>query len=93
MSSPLFRLLVEEGKRKAAGMAVLRVLVAVQSLSHVQLSVTPWSAARGFPVLSYLLGFAQTQVHSIGDAIQAFHPLSSPSPLALSLSQHQGLFQ
>ena len=29
----------------------------------VQLSVTPWSAARGFPVLSYLLGFAQTQVH------------------------------
>ena len=27
------------------------------------------------------------------DAIQPSHPLSSPSPPALSLSQHQGLFQ
>ena len=26
-----------------------------------------------------------------GDAIQPFHPLSSPSPPALNLSQHQGL--
>ena len=30
---------------------------------------------------------------SVGDAIQPSHPLSSPSPLALNLSQHQGLFQ
>ena len=29
----------------------------------------------------------------IGDAIQPSHPLSSPSPPALSLSQHQDLFQ
>ena len=28
----------------------------------------------------------------VSDAIQPFHPLSSPSPLAFSLSQHQGLF-
>ena len=28
-----------------------------------------------------------------GDAIQPPHPLSSPSPLALNLSQHQGLFK
>ena len=27
------------------------------------------------------------------DAIQPFHPLSSPSPPALNLSQHQGLFK
>ena len=27
------------------------------------------------------------------DAIQPSHPLSSPSPPAFSLSQHQGLFQ
>ena len=31
--------------------------------------------------------------HRGGDAIQSSHPLSSPSPPAFSLSQHQGLFQ
>ena len=35
----------------------------------------------------------QTHVHWVGDAIQPSHPLSSPSPLALNLSQPQGLFQ
>ena len=37
--------------------------------------------------------FAQTHVHRISDAIQPSHPLSSPSPPAFNLSQHQGLFQ
>ena len=37
--------------------------------------------------------FAQTHVHWVGDAIQPAHPLSSPSPPALNLSQHQGLFK
>ena len=46
----------------------------------------------GFPVLHYLLEFSQTHVHWVSDAIQTSHPLSSPSPLALNLSQHQGLF-
>ena len=32
---------------------------------------------------------AQTHVHPVGDAIHPSHPLSSPSPPALSLSQHQ----
>ena len=32
-------------------------------------------------------------VHWVSDAIQASHPLSSPSPPALNLSQHQGLFK
>ena len=31
--------------------------------------------------------------HWVGDAIQPSHPLSPPSPPALNLSQHQGLFQ
>ena len=35
----------------------------------------------------------QTHVHRVGDAIQPSHPLSSPSPPALNLSQHQGLFK
>ena len=42
----------------------------------------------GFPVLYYFPEFAQTHVHQVSDAIQPSHPLSSPSPLALSLSQH-----
>ena len=47
----------------------------------------------GFPVLHYLLEFAQTRVHWVGDAIQPSHPLLSPSPLAFYLSQHHCLFQ
>ena len=35
----------------------------------------------------------QTHVHCVSDAIQPSHPLSPPSPLALNLSQHQGLFK
>ena len=35
----------------------------------------------------------QTHVHWVGDAIQPSHPLSSPSPPALNLSQHQGLYK
>ena len=46
----------------------------------------------GFPVLHFLLEFAQTYVHCVNDAIQTSHPLSPPSPPALSLSQHQGFF-
>ena len=46
----------------------------------------------GFPVHHQLLELAQTHVHRIGDAIQPSHPLSSPSPPAFNLSQHQGLF-
>ena len=46
----------------------------------------------GFPVLHYLPESAQTHVHWISDAIQPSHPLSSLSPSAPSLFQHQGLF-
>ena len=46
----------------------------------------------GFPVHYQLPELAQTHVHRVSDAIQPFHPLSSPSP-AFNLSQHQGLFQ
>ena len=35
----------------------------------------------------------QTHEHRVGDAIQPSHPLPSPSPPALKLSQHQGIFQ
>ena len=45
----------------------------------------------GFPVLHYLPEL-QTHVHWVSDANQPSHPLSSPSPPAFNLSQHQGLF-
>ena len=46
----------------------------------------------GLPVFHYLLEFAQTDVHWVGDAIHKSHPLFPPSPPALDLSQHQGFF-
>ena len=49
---------------------------------------TPGSSA-----LHYFLEFAQTHVYWVSDATQPSHPLSSPSPRAFHLSQHQGLFQ
>ena len=47
----------------------------------------------GFPVHHQLPELAQTHVHRVSDAIQLSHSLSSPSPSAFNLSQHQGLFQ
>ena len=47
----------------------------------------------GFPVHHQLPELAQTHVHRVSDAIQPSHTLSSPSPSAFSISQHQSLFQ
>ena len=47
----------------------------------------------GLPVHHQLPESTQTHVHFVGDAIQPSHPLSSPSPPALNLSQRQGLFK
>ena len=47
----------------------------------------------GFSVHHQLPEFAQTHEHQVSDPIQPSHPLSSPSPPAFSLPQHQGLFQ
>ena len=65
----------------------------VQSLSLVQLFATPWTAARQASLSITNSQVHQTHVHWVGDAIQPSHPLSSPSPPALNLFQHQGLFQ
>ena len=45
----------------------------------------------GLPVHQQLPEFTQTHVHCLSDVIQPSHPLLSPSPPALNLSQHQGL--
>ena len=47
----------------------------------------------GLPVHYQLPESTQTHVHRVSDAIQPSHPLSSPFPPALNLSQHQSLFQ
>ena len=47
----------------------------------------------GFPVHHQLPELTQTHNHWVSDAIQPSHPLSSPSPPAFTLSQHQGLFK
>ena len=46
----------------------------------------------GFSVYHQLPEYAQTHVHQVSDAVQPSFPLSSPSPPALNLSQHQSLF-
>ena len=68
-----------------------------QISSSVQSCLILWDpmdcSMPGFPVHHQLRELAQTHVHRVGDTIQLSHPLSSPSPPAFNLSQHQGLFQ
>ena len=52
-----------------------------------------YGSTQGLPVHHELLESTHTHVHWVGDAIQPSHPPSSPSPPALNLSQHQGLFK
>ena len=47
----------------------------------------------GLPVHHQLLELIQTHVHWVSDTIKLSYPLLSPSPPALNLSQHQGLFK
>ena len=47
----------------------------------------------GLPVHNQLQESTQTHIHWVSDAIQPSHPLSSPSPPFLNLSQNQGLFK
>jgi len=69
----------------------------VQFSSVTQSCPTLWDpmncSTPGLPVHHQLPEFTQTHVHWISDAIQPSHPLSSSSPPALNLSQHQSLFK
>ena len=68
-------------------------------ISSVQLFSPVWlcnpmdCSMPGFPVYHQLPELTQTHVHRVRDAIQSPYPLSSPSPPAISLSQHQGLIE
>ena len=69
----------------------------VQFSSVAQSCPTLWDptdcSTQGLPVYHQLLEFTQIHVHRVCDDIQPSHPLSSLSPAAFNLSQHQGLFQ
>ena len=67
--------------------------IVVESLSRIRLFAMPWTAAHQVPCPSLPPGACSTHVHWVGDAIQPFCPLLSPSPPAFNLSHHQGLFQ
>ena len=74
-----------------------RMLKEIQFSSVAQLCLTlcdPMNCSMpGLPVHHQLPEFTQTHVPRVSDAIQPSHPLLFPSSPALSLSQHQGLFQ
>ena len=64
-------------------------VVAIQlclTLCHPRDCSTP-----SFPVHQHLPELAHIHVHQVSDAIQLSSPLSSPSPPAFNLYQHQGL--
>ena len=69
----------------------------IQFSSVAQSCPTLWDpmdcSTLGLPVHHQLLEFTQTHVHWVGDVIQPSHPLSSPSPPASNLFQHQALFK
>ena len=71
--------------------------VSVQFSLVAQLCLTPcnpmYPNMPGLPLHHQLPEFIQTYVYWVGDAIQPSLPLSSLSPPAFRLSQHQGLFQ
>ena len=71
----------------------LNIISSVQSLRCLTLCNPINRSTPGLPVHHPHPWSTQTYVHWVGDAIQPSHPLLSPSPLALNLSQYQGLFQ
>ena len=80
-------------RRKRAG--ALLLISSIQFSSVAQPCPTLFDpmncSTPGLPVHHQLPEFTQTHVHRVSDAIQA--SLSSPSPLAPNLSQHQSPFQ
>ena len=81
----------------ASASASVLPMNSVQFSSVAQSCLTLWDSmdcsTPGFPVHHQLPELTQTHVHRVSDAIQPSHPLSSPFPPALNLSQHQGLFR
>ena len=74
----------------AISSSVASFFSSVQFSSVAQLGNPMSCRTPGLPVQHQLPEPTQTHVHWVSDAIQPSHPLSFPSPPALSLTQHQG---
>ena len=72
---------------------VIKYFSSVQSQLCLTLCDPINRSSSDLPVHYQLPEFTQTRVHRVSDAIKPSHPLSSPSPPALNLSQNQGLFK
>ena len=81
-----------EGVVRAFGM-VIYTQISLLAQSCLTLCDSMDCSTPGFPVHHQLPELTQTHVHRVSDAIQPSHPLLSPSPPALNLSQHHGLFE
>ena len=79
------------GKMHSSGLIEITQTSVQFNRSVVSDCENPWTAARQAS-LSITNSQSLLKLMSIGDAIQPSHPLSSPSPPAFSLSQHQSLF-
>ena len=87
----------QELKNGACNSVKVKALVEVQFSSVAQSCLTlcdPMDCSTpGLPVHHQLPEFTQTHVHWVGDTIQPFHSLLSPSHPAFNLSQHKCLFK
>ena len=66
-----------------------KIAVVVLSPSRVHLFATPWTAAHQASLFITNYQSLLKLIHHVNGAIQPSHPLSSPSPSAFNLSQHQ----
>ena len=74
-------------------LSTIRV-VQFRSVAQSCLTLWPHGLQHAWPPCpSPTPGVYPNSCHWVGNAIQPSHPLSSPSPLALNLSQHQALFK
>ena len=101
LPQPLTTLTVILQIRKQRPKEVYRIQITVTSRTRLFSSVGQSCLTLCNPLDRSMVGlpvhqlpeFTQTLVHWVCDAIQPSHPLSSPSPPAFNLSQHQGLFK
>ena len=88
--------MLEKIEDKRRGWQRMRWLDSISQFSLSVMSDSLWPHGlqhTRLPCPSPTPELAQTHVHWVGDPIQPSHPLSSTSPPAFNLSQHQGLFQ
>ena len=73
-------------------MFLVEYFAVVQSLTHVWLFVTPWTAACQAS-LPFTISWSLLKLMSIESVMPSSHPLSPPSPSAFNLSQSYGFFK